>query len=122
MKIMAGGHLADRSEEAWSFARTVPGTASVAVGMLTKAEIDANVAYVEGRPLSNELKAQIGKKGKKLQVLFMCKGCGECEKHCPNQAITVQNGKAVADPELCILCGYCVPHCPQFALRLITPA
>lgn len=122
MKIMAGGHLADRFEEAWSFARTIPGVASIAVGMLTRAEVDANVASIEGRPVSKELRAQVGKKGKKLQVLDMCKGCGECEKNCPNHAITVKDGKAVVDPELCILCGYCVPHCPQFALRLITPA
>ena len=122
MKIMAGGHLADRFEDAWNFARTVPGTSSIAVGMLTRAEVDANVASLEGRPISAELRAQIGKKGKKLQVLDMCKGCGACEENCPNHAITVQDGKAVVDPELCILCGYCVPHCPQFALRLITPA
>jgi ferredoxin len=90
--------------------------------MLTKAEVDANVAYFEGRVISDELRSQIGKKGKKLLVLDICKGCGSCEKNCPGGAITIIDGKATADPELCLLCGYCVPYCTQFALRLINPA
>jgi predicted aldo/keto reductase-like oxidoreductase len=122
MKAIAGGHLGDRFEEALAFARSVTGSASIAVGMLTKEEVDANVAYFEGQPISSELKSRVGKKGKKLMVLDMCKGCGACEKNCPNEAIRVSDGKALVDPERCLLCGYCVPHCPQFALRLITPA
>jgi predicted aldo/keto reductase-like oxidoreductase len=122
MKAMAGGHLSDRFEEALNFARSVRGTDAIAVGMLTRAEVDANVAYFEGRPISNEIRAGIGKKGKKLQVIDICKGCGACAKNCPNEAITIKDGRASADPELCLLCGYCVPYCPQFALRLITPA
>jgi predicted aldo/keto reductase-like oxidoreductase len=122
MKAIAGGHLCDRFEEALKFARSVPGAASIAVGMLTRTEVDANVAWFEGRPINSELKTQLGKKGKKLQVLDMCKGCGACEKNCPNNAITLKDGRASVDPELCLLCGYCVSYCPQFALRLITPA
>jgi ferredoxin len=90
--------------------------------MLTHAEVDANIAYLEGRPISSELRLRIGKKEKKLYVMDQCKGCGACEKNCPNEAITVTEGKASADPELCLLCGYCVPFCPQFSLRLISPA
>lgn len=121
MKAMAGGHLAGRFEEALNFARTIPGAASIAVGMLTHAEVDANVAYFEGRPINSELRAQVGKKGKKLYVMDQCKACGACEKNCPNEAIKVKDGRAMTDPERCLLCGYCVPYCPQFALRLISP-
>jgi uncharacterized protein len=122
MKAIAGGHLCDRFEEALEFARAIPGAASVAVGMLTTAEVDANIAWFEGRTVSSELKTQLGKKGKRLSILDMCKGCGACEKNCPNNAITVKDGRASVDPELCLLCGYCVPYCPQFTIRLITPA
>jgi predicted aldo/keto reductase-like oxidoreductase len=122
MKAMAGGHLVDRFEAALGFACTTPGSAAIAVGMLTREEIDANIAYFENRPISDELRSRVGKTGKKLQVIFMCKGCGSCEKNCPNGAISIKDSKACPDPELCLLCGYCVPYCPQFALRLISPA
>ncbi len=122
MKAMAGGHLIDRFEEALGFARSMPGVASVSVGMLTKMEVDANIAFFEGRPISDELRAAIGKKGKKLLVMDICKACGACIENCPNEALSIKDGHASADPERCILCGYCVSYCPQFALRLITPA
>jgi aryl-alcohol dehydrogenase-like predicted oxidoreductase len=38
---------------------------------------------------------------------------------CPNNALSLENGKAVVDHKLCILCGYCNPVCPEFAIRLI---
>ena len=122
MKAIAGGHLSDRFEEALDFARNIYGTASVSVGMLTKSEVDANIAHFEGRPISSELRAGVGKTGKKLRVIDICKACGACIENCPNEALSIKDGRASADPELCLLCGYCVPHCPQFALRLITPA
>jgi ferredoxin len=122
MKAMAGGHLGDRFEEALNFARGIAGSSAIAVGMLTNTEVDANVAYFEGRPISDEIRARIGKKGKKLQVMDICKACGACIENCPNEALSIKDGRASADPELCILCGYCVSHCPQFALRVITPA
>jgi predicted aldo/keto reductase-like oxidoreductase len=122
MKVMAGGHLGHRFEEAIDFARAIPGTESIAVGMLTREEIDANIAYFEGGQVSTELRSRVGKTGKKLKVNDLCKGCGACEQNCPNEAIRVKDGVAAADPELCLLCGYCVPYCPQFAIRLITPA
>lgn len=119
MKIMAGGHLVDRYQHAIDFARTVSGVSSFAVGMLSKAEIDANIAYLEGREISTELKAQVGKAKKQTTIMDQCKGCGECEKFCPNEAIHVVDGRAAVDPERCLLCGYCVPHCPGFQIRLI---
>ncbi|MDR3561707.1 MAG: aldo/keto reductase [Negativicutes bacterium] len=120
MKIMAGGHLVDRFQGAIDFARTVPGIAAFAVGMLTQAEVDANIAYLEGRELPAYVAALVGKTKKKTYVMDQCKGCGNCEKFCPSDAIHVVDNRAVVDPERCLLCGYCVPHCPQFAIRLIS--
>lgn len=119
MKIMAGGHLVDRYQQAFDFARSLPGVNSYAVGMLSREEIDANIAYLEGREISADLKAKVGKSRKQTVIMDQCKGCGNCEKFCPNEAIHVVDARAVVDPERCLLCGYCVPHCPQFSIRLI---
>jgi predicted aldo/keto reductase-like oxidoreductase len=119
MKAMAGGHLADRFEAALDFARAIPGVGAIAVGMLSKPEVDANIAHLTGRPIGEALRAQISKRLKKIHILDQCKGCGSCEQNCPNGAMKVVNKMAQADPEKCVLCGYCVPFCPQFSIRLI---
>lgn len=45
-----------------------------------------------------------------------CTGCGECEKNCPVDAITIQNNKSVIDGEKCIGCATCIAVCPVSAI------
>lgn len=45
----------------------------------------------------------------------LCKGCINCIKRCPTQAIRVRNGKAVITKQFCIDCGECIRHCPHHA-------
>lgn len=44
-----------------------------------------------------------------------CKGCINCIKYCPTQAIRVHNGKARITDKFCIDCGRCIRYCPHHA-------
>lgn len=45
----------------------------------------------------------------------LCKGCINCIKRCPTEAIRVRNGKAVITKEFCIDCAECIRICPHHA-------
>ena len=44
-----------------------------------------------------------------------CKGCTNCIKRCPTQAIRVRNGKARIISQRCTDCGECIRVCPYHA-------
>jgi NAD-dependent dihydropyrimidine dehydrogenase PreA subunit len=49
--------------------------------------------------------------------LRLCDGCGLCARACPNQALTVRDGKAIiADPLACEYDGLCELVCPARAI------
>ncbi len=47
-----------------------------------------------------------------------CKGCTNCLKRCPTEAIRLHNGKARIISERCIDCGECIRICPHHAKKV----
>ena len=119
MKALAGGHMIGQLEESFNFVRNIKGISSIAVGMVNQEELELNLKIFNDEEISQDLLTQKAKPNKRLFILSLCKGCGTCVKTCPNNALSLENGKAVVDHKFCILCGYCNPVCPEFAIRLI---
>jgi Fe-S-cluster-containing hydrogenase component 2 len=45
--------------------------------------------------------------------IHFCDQCGECADNCPEEAIVMQSGVYVVDPERCTGCMTCVAVCPK---------
>jgi ferredoxin len=87
--------------------------------MVSLEELELNLKIFNAEEIPKGLFTQKIKPKKRLFISSFCKGCGTCVKICPNNALSLENGKAVVDHKLCLLCGYCNPVCPEFAIRLI---
>lgn len=118
MKALGGGNLLTDRKAALDYVRGLPGISSVAVGMVTRDELDMNIRLFNAEEVPSDL-AERTRRQKRLNVQAFCIGCGTCVVTCPNSAMTVVDGKALNDKSKCILCGYCAPVCPQFAIRLV---
>lgn len=119
MKALAGGRLIGELEESINFVRNIAEINSVAVGMISEDELELNIKIFNNEEISQELFYKKIKPNKKLFISGFCIGCGTCVKTCPNQALSLVNGKAEVNHDLCILCGYCNPVCPKFAIRIL---
>lgn len=49
--------------------------------------------------------------------LSRCKGCTNCIKRCPTEAIRVRDGHAIIKEDRCIDCGECIRLCPYQAKK-----
>jgi predicted aldo/keto reductase-like oxidoreductase len=120
MKSLAGGNFVPDREKALKFIFDQNEIDAVVVGMVTPLEVEWNVRFASGLPISEELSKMTSINTKKLNILeIVCIGCGKCAEHCENQAISIVDEKAKVNHERCILCGYCAPHCDRLAIRFV---
>lgn len=120
MKALAGGNFVPEREEAFRFVFDQANIDAAVVGMVTPLEVEWNVRFMSGLPISNELARSTTLQSKQLTILqSVCIGCGECVSHCENEALSIVDEKASVDHDRCILCGYCAPHCEKFAIRIV---
>lgn len=120
MKALAGGNLISSARESIRYVLGLPGVHAVALGMLSEAEIDANIALFEDD--TAEPAAWTGLEAKKRHLVIMerfCKGCGACVAACAQQGLAIVDDKVVLDESACILCGYCAAACPEFIIRVV---
>ena len=119
MKVLGGGTMIDDYDGSMEYAMSLPGDYSIAIGMISKEEVDYNVRYFNGE---RNLEGIITIKNKKIVRVseLMCIGCGTCIETCHSDAISLnENNKAFIDPSKCIQCGYCVAVCPEFSIRVV---
>ena len=146
MKALGGGHLYEKAEDALSFVLSKPFIDAVAVGMQSRAEVDANVRLLSSGSFSGEDREALKDKHRSLHVEDYCEGCGACVRRCGEGALRLEDApddeetpeydfsadfareygivreekrkRAVPDDEKCVRCGYCTKVCPVFALKI----
>ncbi len=120
MKALAGGNLISSARESLTYVRGLAGVHAVALGMLSTAEIDANLAFFAGRPADAGVWGQLEGRRRQLRIMTQfCKGCGACVTACTEGGLQLADGKAVVNAETCVLCGYCAAACPEFMIRVV---
>ncbi len=124
MKVLGGGCLVAEYRRAVSYVRDLFPSVPLAMGMVSKAEVDYNLAYFRRSPTaaSRDSLPPLEAAEKWFQVVaVVCKRCGTCVAACPNGAISQADPEQVPeiDHDLCLRCGYCVGECPEFAIRMV---
>lgn len=120
MKALAGGNLISTARESLRFVLGLEGVHGIALGMLSEAEIDGNLALFGDGRADEELWSGLEGRRRKLTIMeAFCKGCGACVPACTNNALAMVDGKAQVNDDDCILCGYCGAACPEFMIRVV---
>ena len=121
MKPFGGGNLLARSADCLAYSLERDYAASVAVGMQSLLEVEANVYFAENGCFLPSHAERLSQTRRRLLVEDWCVGCGVCETACPQGAIRVdaETRKAVCDVARCVTCGYCGVACPQSCLKII---
>jgi len=119
MKALGGGVLYNQAEQALKFAFSQPFMDSVAIGMKSLLEVDANVGFLRSGKFPSEYHTGYRKIKKSLHIDQWCTGCGGCVDKCSQGALKIEGGSVVCDDGKCVLCGYCAGACRDFAIKII---
>ena len=119
MKALGGGNLNREAHAAFRYVAQNSKIDSMAVGMKSRAEIDLNIAWMEGRR-DPVLEAEVQTQDKHLLIESWCEGCGTCLEHCRYGALRLTpEGVLEVKAEDCLLCGYCARFCPNFCIKIV---
>jgi ferredoxin len=119
MKALAGGNFISSARESIKWVMDVEGVHALALGMLSEAEIDANMELVGTGNAPRGVWDELEKGSRSLTIMRkFCSGCGACVEVCKEGALSMAEGAAQVDPSACILCGYCAAACPEFIIRV----
>lgn len=121
MKVLGGGIMINEFNESLKFARSIEGYHSIAIGMVSKEEVDFNVDYFNGLFDEKRTPSLSGYSKRYSVVDVLCKGCRSCVAVCPGMAMEFdeERKKAYIVQEKCLTCGYCTSACREFAIRVI---
>ncbi len=119
MKVLGGGHLSHKSEEAFSWALGLPGVASIAVGMHSAEEVLVNCAVFSGLTPDSAVSERVKNYRRDIFVEEYCTGCGACCARCSSGALGIEGGRAVIDKAKCLRCGYCAAACQHFCIKVV---
>ncbi|EOC99950.1 aldo/keto reductase [Caldisalinibacter kiritimatiensis] len=119
MKPLGGGHLIQEVEKAFNYVKEIPYLHSIAIGMQSEHEVDANVNLLNRGYIPSRIKERIKKRKRKLHIADWCIGCGKCVDICQHGGIKIIDKKAVPIQDKCVFCGYCASKCPEFCIKVI---
>lgn len=120
MKALAGGNLISTARESIRFVMGLSGVHAVAIGMLSRQEIEANVRLFSTGVAEPSVWGELEARKRRLRIMDrFCKGCGQCLPSCAGGSLSLQDGKATVDESTCVLCGYCGAACPEFIIRVV---
>jgi len=119
MKPLGGGNLLRKAEDALSYVLGLDYIDSIAIGMQSIEEVDANIGFWETKRFTDGAKSALAQKKRKLHIEEWCTGCGSCVGRCAQRAIKVSGGRVYCNHEICILCGYCSTACGQWAIKVV---
>lgn len=119
MKPLGGGNLFRQADRCLQYAFDFPYAHSVAVGMQSIDEVQANLDFYHNRSFSSQAQAVLAEKRRHLHIDDWCEGCGSCVEHCGQRALSIEGDRAVCEHDKCILCGYCAARCPSWAIKVV---